>query len=73
MKLDASSPGANQVLSHVRLDQIGGASGLWWVARAFSDGSTQPEGIFADHADAEAEAQQLAASLGVQVIVTRFD
>lgn len=68
-------PAASQ-LDHIRLDCISRSESgleLWWVAKAFSDASTEPEGMFAKFADAEALAKKLAAENGVDVVVTRFD
>jgi len=67
---------ADKPVDHIRLDCISrSVSGmeLWWVAKSFSDASTQPEGMFAQFADADALAKKLAAENGVGVVVTRFD
>lgn len=76
MRLDtAATNNAGKRVDHVRLDLIGrtgGSSELWWVAREFDDGSTQPQGIFADSVDARRLADELAASLGVSVVITDF-
>lgn len=56
--------------SHVRVDKIGDAGGgLWWVAIAFSNGETKPEGMFVQQAQAMELANELAAGLGVPVKV----
>lgn len=75
MRLSADNNGNGKTVDHVRLDLIGRAgtaSELWWVGRAFADGSTQPEGMFADKQAARELADKLAASLGVKVVVTEF-
>lgn len=62
-------------LECIALDLIGSGAGtmeLWWVARVFTDGSTQPEGMYVDRSEAESHANALASQLGVSVAVTRF-
>ena len=56
-------------VSRVRVDRIGSAGDreLWWVALAFSDESTKPEGMFTDRALALKLAGKLAAEWGVKV------
>ena len=57
-------------VAHVRVDKIGGAGdGLWWVALAFIDGSTKPEGMFTSQDDAMQLAQELSASWHVDLAV----
>jgi len=53
----------------VRVDRIGAAGDreLWWVALAFQDETTKPEGMFTDKAQALELAGSLAAEWGVQV------
>ena len=63
-------------LDHVRLDCISRSDSgleLWWVAKAFSDDSAEPDGMFVNKADAEAHAKELADSLGLQIVVTHFE
>lgn len=76
MRLDAIGiDSSGKRVDHIRLDLIGrtgGTSELWWVAREFDDGSTHPEGIFGDPAEARRLAEELAASLTVRVEVTDF-
>ncbi|MDZ4169773.1 MAG: hypothetical protein U1E26_08975 [Coriobacteriia bacterium] len=58
-------------VTHVRVDKIGGtAAGLWWVAVAFEDGSSKPEGLFTTQDEAMKLAAELAASWHVEVQVT---
>lgn len=67
---------ADKSVDHIRLDCISRSESgleLWWVAKSFSDESTQPEGMFAQFAEAETLANKLATEHGVRVVVTRFD
>ena len=66
---DPSIP-AGKKLVFLRLDcisRMGAGTGLWWVAYEFADGSTKPEGMFADEDEARALARELAARHGVEV------
>ncbi|PKQ36751.1 MAG: hypothetical protein CVT59_11010 [Actinobacteria bacterium HGW-Actinobacteria-1] len=56
----------------VRVDRIGAAGDreLWWVALAFEDETTKPEGMFTDKAQALGLAGTLASEWGVQVALT---
>lgn len=60
-------------VTHIRMDRIGsaGARELWWVALAFEDESTKPEGMFADVEAASALAKELAAEWGTEVVITK--
>ena len=77
MRLDAHGiDTTGKPVDHIRLDLIGraaGSSGLWWVAREFGDGTTKPEGIFADLIAARSLAEELATALSVDVVVTDFE
>lgn len=61
-------------VTHIRVDRIGAAteSGLWWVALAFDDGSTKPQGMYANYDDAAALGAELAKQWGVEVQVTKL-
>ena len=56
----------------IRVDRIGNAGGkeLWWVALAFDDESTKPQGMFSDFDSATALGQKLAAEWAVDSVVT---
>jgi len=58
---------------HIRVDRIGAATegGLWWVALAFEDGSTKPQGMFHGYDEAAALGADLAKQWGVEVVVTK--
>jgi phage head maturation protease len=60
-------------VARIRLDRIGNAGdkSLWWVAEAFEDETTKPEGMFTDEAAARALAQSLADQWGVPVSVSQ--
>jgi len=77
MRLDTSGiDTTGKRVDHIRLDLIGrtqGSSELWWVAREFDDATTKPEGIFGDRDAARRLADDLAASLGVAVVVTDLE
>lgn len=64
---DISTSG--KTISHIRVDRIGGASGLWWVAEEFTDGSTKPEGMFPDKDAALDLADELSRQWGVALRV----
>lgn len=59
---------------HIRVDRIGAATegGLWWVALAFDDGSTKPQGMYANYDDAAALGTELAAKWGVDMQVNKL-
>ena len=59
---------------HIRVDRIGAATegGLWWVALAFDDGSTKPQGMYANYDDAAALGAELAAKWGVEMQVNKL-
>lgn len=61
-------------VTHIRVDRIGAATegGLWWVALAFDDDSTKPQGMYANYEDAAALGAELAAQWGVEVQVTKL-
>lgn len=63
-----------RVVTHIRLDRIGAteAKELWWVALAFDDESTKPEGMFGDYDTAATLATELGSTWGVEVIVTKI-
>lgn len=61
---------AGKTVSCIRCDQIGGATGLWWVAEEFTDGSTKPEGMFPSQSDARDLAEELASEYRVGVRVS---
>ncbi|PKQ30429.1 MAG: hypothetical protein CVT60_00180 [Actinobacteria bacterium HGW-Actinobacteria-10] len=70
MRLDAASDTSGKKVDHITLSLIGngvGAMQLWWVARVFTDGTTQPEGMFVNRNEAEELASELASSLRVHV------
>lgn len=69
MRLESDVSSEGKTVSHVRIDQIGGACGLWWVALQFADGSTKPEGMFPSRADADALAGDLASKYQVEIRV----
>jgi len=56
----------------VRVDRIGAAGEreLWWVAEAFEDETTKPEGMFTDKQEALALAGELAGKWGVGIEVS---
>jgi len=56
----------------VRVDRIGAAGEreLWWVAEAFEDETTKPEGMFTDKQEALALAGELAEKWGVDIQVS---
>jgi hypothetical protein len=60
-------------VTHIRVDRIGAAteSGLWWVALAFEDGSTKPQGMFHGYDEAAALGGKLAEQWGVEIVVTK--
>lgn len=72
MRLEASSSLYDtDSVTHVRVDKIGGTDdGLWWVALAFADGHSKPEGMFAAQDDAMKLAAELSSSWHVEVRVT---
>lgn len=76
MRLDSSniSPDGKRV-STIRVDRIGstGQQELWWVAEAFEDGTTKPEGMFTDKVKAVELATELAGKWSVQVAVSAAD
>ena len=61
-------------VTHVRVDRIGAATegGLWWVALAFEDGSTKPQGMYVSYDEAAALGAELASQWGVEVQVTKL-
>lgn len=61
-------------VTHIRVDRIGAATegGLWWVALAFDDGSSKPQGMFANYDEAAALGAELAKQWGVEVQVTKL-
>ena len=67
---DVSADGKRVV--RIRVDRIGtaGERELWWVAEAFEDESTKPEGMFTDQPRAMALAEELASKWGVRVVVS---
>ncbi len=67
---DISTEGKRVV--RIRVDRIGSAGDreLWWVALAFDDETTKPEGMFTDRALALELAGRLAGEWGVQVAMT---
>jgi phosphomannomutase len=71
--LDSSGVSADgRRVTHIRVDRIGNVGGneLWWVALAFDDESTKPEGMFASYDSAAALGERLAKEHGVQVVRT---
>ncbi|MHB1340813.1 MAG: hypothetical protein ACYC77_02215 [Coriobacteriia bacterium] len=70
---DISADGKRVV--RIRVDRIGkaGERELWWVAEAFDDESTKPEGMFTDQPKAMALAEDLAAAWGVRVVVSNLN
>ncbi len=76
MRIDSSevSPDGKRVI-RVRVDRIGAAGEreLWWVAEAFEDESTKPEGMFTDREKALALAEELASKWDVKVVVSNLD
>lgn len=70
MRLDAATDTTGKKVDHVTLTLIGTGAGsmqLWWVARVFADGTTQPEGMYVNRNEAEELASELASSLRVHV------
>lgn len=63
----------DKCIVRIRLDKIGSAGdkSLWWVAEAFADESTKPEGMFTDEAAARSLADELSARWGVPVVVSQ--
>lgn len=61
-------------VTHIRVDRIGAAteSGLWWVALAFEDGSTKPQGMYVNYDEAAALGAELATRWSVEVQVTKL-
>ena len=61
-------------VTHIRVDRIGAATegGLWWVALAFEDGSSKPQGMYANYDDAAALGADLAKQWGVEMQVTKL-
>ena len=60
-------------VTHIRVDRIGAATEgvLWWVALAFDDESTKPQGMFHGYDEAAALGAELAKRWGVEVVVTK--
>jgi len=58
----------------VRVDRIGvaGDRELWWVALAFADESTQPEGLYTDRERAMELGQSLARRHEVRLVVSNL-
>lgn len=70
MRLNTDAVFDPKAVTHVRVDKIGeSGGGLWWVALAFADGSTKPEGMFTSQADAMSLAEQLGTDWKVGVKV----
>lgn len=67
---DISTDGKSVV--RVRVDRIGSAGEreLWWVALAFADDSTKPEGMFTDREHALELAGRLATDWDVKVVLS---
>lgn len=65
-------PIAGHTVTHIRVDRIGNAGGreLWWVALAFEDESTKPQGMFTDFESANELGTSLAEQWKVEVRVT---
>jgi len=59
-------------VTRIRLDKIGSAGNmsLWWVAEAFSDETTKPEGMFTDEQAARDLAESLSQQWNVPVVVS---
>lgn len=69
MRIESDISSTDKRVTAIRVDRIGAAGEreLWWVAEAFEDGSTKPEGMFTDKQDALTLAEQLAGTWGVSV------
>jgi len=75
MRLDHVEDTTGKKVEHVTLSLIGtgvGAMQLWWVARVFTDGTTQPEGMYVNRNEAEELASELASSLRVHVKIVNL-
>lgn len=75
MRIDSEEVSArDKRVVGIRMDLIGSAGehGLWWVAEAFNDGSTKPEGMYTDRVQARALADELAAQWHVPVQVSEL-
>jgi hypothetical protein len=74
MRLDSNVDVEGKRVVHVRVDRIGatGDRELWWVALAFEDESTKPEGMFTNQALATELGESLAERHGVRVVVSNF-
>ncbi len=71
----AATADARPETSAKDFDRIGAAGEreLWWVAEAFEDESTKPEGMFTDREKALALAEELASKWDVKVVVSNLD
>ncbi|MGB4594068.1 MAG: hypothetical protein WBI63_09910 [Coriobacteriia bacterium] len=75
MLIDSKDISANgKRVTRIRVDRIGkaGERELWWVAEAFEDESTKPEGMFTDQPQAMALAEELASRWRVEVVVSNL-
>jgi len=69
MRIESDISSDDKRVTAIRVDCIGstGDRELWWVAEAFEDGSTKPEGMFTDKQEALTLAEELAGKWGVAV------
>ena len=72
MRIDSTISTSDKPVTRIRMDKIGtaGDRSLWWVAEAFADETTKPEGMFTDRQAALELAEALSAQWNVPVVVS---